>query len=44
MVRGWITFHVGKSRGIGGIAIKTKESYATSKNFIDWKTITNGPN
>ena len=36
-------FHVGKSRGIGGIAIKTKESYATSKNFIDWKTITNGP-
>ena len=36
-------FHVGTSRGIGGIAIKTKESYATSKNFIDWKTITNGP-
>ena len=36
-------FHVGKSRGIGGIAIKTKESYATSKNFIDWKTIANGP-
>ena len=36
-------FHVGTSRGIGGIAIKTKESYATSKNFVDWKTITNGP-
>jgi hypothetical protein len=36
-------FHVGASRGIGGIAIKTKESYAVSKNFIDWKTITNGP-
>jgi hypothetical protein len=36
-------FHVGASRGIGGIAIKTKESYATSKNFVDWKTITNGP-
>ena len=36
-------FHVGISRGIGGIAIKTKESYATSKNFVDWKTITNGP-
>ena len=36
-------FHVGTSRGIGGIAIKTKESYATSKNFVNWKTITNGP-
>ncbi len=36
-------FHVGTSRGIGGIAIKTNESYATSKNFIAWKTITNGP-
>ena len=36
-------FHVGASRGIGGIAIRTKESYAVSKNFIDWKTITNGP-
>ena len=36
-------FHVGASRGIGGIAIKTKESYSVSKNFIDWKTITNGP-
>ena len=36
-------FHVGASRGIGGIAIKTKESYATSKNFVNWKTITNGP-
>ena len=22
---------------------KTKETYAVSKNFIDWKTITNGP-
>ena len=36
-------FHVGKSRGIGGIAVKTKKSYAVSKNFISWKTITNGP-
>tara|TARA_B100000989_G_scaffold244085_1_gene191151 strand:- start:8937 stop:10019 length:1083 start_codon:yes stop_codon:yes gene_type:complete len=36
-------FHVGKSRGIGGIAVKTKNSYAVSKNFIRWKTITNGP-
>lgn len=36
-------FHVGTSRGIGGIAIKTKESYAASKNFVGWKTITNGP-
>lgn len=36
-------FHVGTSRGIGGIAIKTEVSYAVSKNFVDWKTITNGP-
>ena len=36
-------FHVGASRGIGGIAIKTRETYTTSKNFVDWKTITNGP-
>ncbi len=36
-------FHVGVSRGVGGIAIKTDSTYAVSKNFTAWKTITTGP-
>ena len=36
-------FHVGVSRGVGGIAIKTDSAYLSSKNFSNWKTITNGP-
>lgn len=36
-------FHVGNSRGIGGIALKTDSIYAFSKNFVSWKTITTGP-
>lgn len=36
-------FHVGDSRGIGGIAVKIDTSYYYSKNFISWKTITTGP-
>ncbi|MEL4307127.1 DUF4861 domain-containing protein [Joostella sp. CR20] len=36
-------FHVGSSRGIGGIAKKVDSIYYFSKNFISWKTITNGP-
>ncbi|NRD23087.1 DUF4861 family protein [Winogradskyella litoriviva] len=36
-------FHVGVSRGVGGIAVKTDSNYAVSKNFTAWKTITNGP-
>ncbi|KEZ94317.1 DUF4861 family protein [Nonlabens ulvanivorans] len=36
-------FHVGVSRGVGGIAVKTDSSYAVSKNFTTWKTITTGP-
>lgn len=36
-------FHVGKSRGIGGIAKKVDTTYYLSKNFSSWKTITNGP-
>lgn len=36
-------FHVGVSRGVGGIAVKTDSTYAVSKNFTTWKTITNGP-
>jgi hypothetical protein len=36
-------FHVGDSRGIGGIAVKIDSVYYVSKNFISWKTITTGP-
>ena len=36
-------FHVGVSRGVGGIAVKTNSTYAVSKNFTKWKTIANGP-
>lgn len=36
-------FHVGDSRGVGGIAVKVDNKYYFSKNFISWKTITTGP-
>lgn len=36
-------FHVGDSRGIGGVAVKIDTAYYFSKNFISWKTITIGP-
>ncbi len=36
-------FHVGDSRGIGGVAIKVDSVYYFSKNFTTWKTITTGP-
>ena len=36
-------FHVGVSRGVGGIAIKTDSTYSFSKNFTEWKTLTTGP-
>ena len=36
-------FHVGDSRGIGGIAVKIDTMYYYSKNFTSWKTITTGP-
>ncbi|WKL49372.1 DUF4861 family protein [Flavobacterium pectinovorum] len=36
-------FHVGNSRGVGGIAVKVDNNYYFSKNFISWKTITTGP-
>jgi hypothetical protein len=36
-------FHVGDSRGVGGIAIKVDNKYYFSKNFTTWKTITTGP-
>lgn len=36
-------FHVGDSRGVGGIAVKVHDQYYFSKNFTSWKTITTGP-
>lgn len=36
-------FHVGTSRGVGGIAYKKDSTYYISKNFISYKTLTNGP-
>lgn len=36
-------FHVGISRGVGGIAKKVDTSYHISKNFISWKTLSTGP-
>lgn len=36
-------FHVGISRGVGGIAVKSDTTYFFSKNYAKWKTITNGP-
>jgi len=36
-------FHVGPSRGVGGVAMKVDSTYYTSKNFTTWKTLYNGP-
>jgi len=36
-------FHVGISRGVGGIAVKKDSTYHYSKNYIKWRTITTGP-
>ncbi|MFH6767519.1 DUF4861 family protein [Gaetbulibacter aquiaggeris] len=36
-------FHVGKSRGVGGVAYKKDSIYYVSKNFTKWRTITTGP-
>lgn len=36
-------FHVGVSRGAGGIAVKSDSVYHFSKNFTAWKTIATGP-
>ncbi|MCL6266284.1 DUF4861 family protein [Flagellimonas myxillae] len=36
-------FHVGASRGVGGLAIKKDTTYHSSKNFKQWRTITTGP-
>lgn len=36
-------FHVGISRGVGGIAKKVNTTYYISRNFTAWKTLYNGP-
>ncbi len=36
-------FHVGTSRGCGGVAVKIDTSYYISKNFTNYKTLTTGP-
>ena len=36
-------FHVGISRGVGGIAKKVDSTYHISKNFTSWKTLNTGP-
>ncbi|QWX85003.1 DUF4861 domain-containing protein [Cellulophaga sp. HaHaR_3_176] len=36
-------FHVGSSRGVGGVAVKKDTTYYISKNFTEWETITTGP-
>ncbi len=36
-------YHVGPSRGTGGIGIWQDGELATSKNYISWKIIANGP-
>lgn len=36
-------FHVGVSRGVGGIAKKVDSVYHFSKNFVSWKTLHTGP-
>lgn len=36
-------FHVGVSRGVGGLAKKVDSSYHFSKNFVSWKTLSTGP-
>ena len=36
-------FHVGISRGVGGISVKEENNYYFSKNYTDWRTITTGP-
>ena len=36
-------FHVGVSRGVGGIAKKMDTTYYISRNFTSWKTLSTGP-
>ena len=36
-------YHVGSSRGAGGLALNVREQYYVSKNFVNHETISNGP-
>ncbi|NKI27354.1 DUF4861 domain-containing protein [Arenibacter sp. 6A1] len=36
-------FHVGVSRGVGGMAVRQDTVYHLSKNYTGWRTITTGP-
>jgi len=36
-------FHVGVSRGVGGITVKSDNNYYLSKNYTEWRTISIGP-
>ncbi len=36
-------YHVGTTRGCGGTAIISNDTFALSKNFLHWKIIANGP-
>lgn len=36
-------FHVGISRGVGGIAVRSNDQLYYSKNYVKWRTITTGP-
>lgn len=40
---GYDPYHVGKSRGTGGLGIWTKDSLQVSQNFAAYKTIATGP-
>jgi hypothetical protein len=40
---GYDPYHVGNSRGCGGIGIWAQDSLYVSKNFVSYKTIANGP-
>ena len=40
---GYDPYHVGSSRGVGGIGIWIKDSLYASKNFTTYKTIATGP-
>jgi len=36
-------FHVGISRGVGGITVKNDDNFYFSENYTEWRTITTGP-
>ena len=40
---GMDNFHVGVSRGVGGIAVRNNGEFYYSKNYTKWRTITTGP-